>query len=182
MPKQLIPRSWRRERDFTIRLVLAAGPECAGVGFMLDQCSMILVVAASLLACGDSGTGGSGAGGAAPGGSNAGASNPGGSNPGGANAGGDGSGGGTPCDAPIAEIVAKIEKCPTMPVGGGNFGGGDLGGGNEGGGKPFDCTADNLALVECLSACYQAATCDAIDGTDPKAQADFYDCLAVCSA
>ncbi len=166
------------------------------VGFMLNRCSMVLVIATSVLACGDSGTGGSGAGGANPGGSNAGASNPGGSNAGGSNAGGsnagganvggDGSGGGTPCDEPLAELLAKIEKCPTMPVGGGNVGGGNVGGGsfgggNEGGGKPFDCTPDTLALLECVNDCYQAATCAAIDGSDPKAQSVFSDCLVLCS-
>jgi hypothetical protein len=130
---------------------------------------LLLTAFVSLVACGDSGTGGS---------------NPGGGNAGGSNAGGSSAGGEAPTDPCVAAaqpIIEKIDSCDLQPVGGGSEGGGNVGGGNEGGAPPDECTAEDVAQIECIAPCYDAAPCTALDGTDVDAQSAFFDCVVACS-
>jgi hypothetical protein len=143
---------------------------------------MVLVAFA---ACGDSEqTGGSNTGGSNTGAANAGAGGAGGANTGASGGGGANEGGASTeeaCEAAIADILAKVDRCDIEPMGGGAVGGGSFGGGNAGGGNSTaECTKEDLPTIECARDCYVAAPCGALDGTDEEAQADFTDCIVAC--
>lgn len=135
---------------------------------------LVGAVLSGLVACGDSGN----VGGENAGGSNVGAANAGG---GGASAGGGGANAGgqsteEACEELVGAVDAKFESCGFKE----GVGGGAVGGGGVGGAATFECTEDDVATLECMKPCFEAAPCSALDGSDKKEQEALNDCIGAC--
>ena len=76
--------------------------------------------------------------------------------------------GSSPCKDLNAREVAVYDACGvTIPT--------DLEDGGSG-----NCAVDDTE-AECVAACYEAAECNALDGSDDAANQALYDCSATCA-
>jgi hypothetical protein len=76
---------------------------------------------------------------------------------------------GNDCDAAADDVAAKNEECGITATDG-----------EDGSDETVECTDEVAAAATCFAACYTAAPCEAFDGSDPDALADYAACTADC--